>query len=324
MAPCIGGRAESSSLLAVNSSARRTPPTRALTPSTGPRMTTDGSSLPTPPLDAAPLQFDAPVPSGETAAPQAMSCDACGQPIQAVYYETAGQVICARCRGKLESRIGTSGKGGRMLRAFGLGLVGAIAGAVIYYAITAATGYSIGLVAILVGFLVGKGVFIGSAQRGGRGYQVLAVGLTYFAIASTYIPLARDAMKEKIAARGHSTSAATPKANLAATTADSTPSAADSVDASAEEKAVADSAPAKAAAKAPAKAVKLGVGGLLLAIAAGIVLCAALPVIAGFGSPITLLITGFALVQAWRMNRKIALEVTGPYRLAPPTPEAAA
>ena len=285
-------------------------------------MTTDGSSSPLPSLDATPLQFDAPLPSSEAATPRAMSCGGCSQPIQSVYYETAGQVICARCRGKLESRVGTSGKGGRMLRAFGLGLVGAIVGAVIYYAITAATGYSIGLVAILVGFLVGKAVFIGSGQRGGRGYQILAVGLTYFAIASTYIPMARDAMKEKTAAGGDSASVSARSGNTAAAKADSASSATDSAAASTESPASTHAA----SPQAPVKPVKLGVGGVLLAIALVIAFCAALPIIAGFGAPITLLITSFALVQAWRMNRKVALEVTGPYRLAPstPSPEAAA
>ncbi|HEU4828187.1 MAG TPA: hypothetical protein VFT04_03225, partial [Gemmatimonadales bacterium] len=68
------------------------------------------------------------------------------------------------------------------------GLGGAVAGAALYYAILAITGYEIGLVAIAVGWLVGRAVQLGARNRGGWLYQGLAVILTYLAIVSTYIP----------------------------------------------------------------------------------------------------------------------------------------
>src|SRR6185312_6446610 len=61
-------------------------------------------------------------------------------------------------------------------------------GAVIWFVIRRATQLEIGLVAILVGFLVGKAVRSGSGNRGGRGYQVLAVLITYCCIAANYMP----------------------------------------------------------------------------------------------------------------------------------------
>lgn len=279
-------------------------------------MATDGSPLPS--LDAAPLQFDAT--TSAPAAPQPMSCHTCAQPIQSVYYESAGQVLCARCRGKLEVSGGAAGKGGRFLRASGLGLGAALVGAVIYYAITAATGRSIGLVAILVGFLVGKAVFIGSGNRGGRAYQLLAVTLTYFAIALTYVPYARDAFKEKM---GEKTAVHADSASAAPT--DVAP--ADSLAASAATPTT-PATPATSSTAAPitttVKATRLGVGAILLLLGFVVLFSLALPIIAGFSAPITLLITGFGLMQAWRMNRKIDLLVSGPYRLASPTPDAAA
>src|SRR5439155_26102796 len=81
-------------------------------------------------------------------------------------------------------------RGGRVLKAAGLGLLAAIGGSVLYYAVAAITGYELAIVAIAVGFMVGKAVRRGSGNRGGRAYQVLAIVLTYFAIVSTYIPLA--------------------------------------------------------------------------------------------------------------------------------------
>ncbi|MFL5608582.1 MAG: hypothetical protein ACJ8AD_19155 [Gemmatimonadaceae bacterium] len=272
-------------------------------------MATDGNALPS--LDAAALQFDAPQ---QQSTPQAMSCAMCSQPIQSVYYETGGSVVCAPCRGKLESSIGSSGKGGRVLRASGLGFLAAVAGSVVYYAIRAATGYEIGIVAILVGWGVGRGVFLGSGRRGGRGYQSLAVGLTYLAIATTYLPLAREElMDRKAASTAADSSGARPDTAAAAV---ETPAA------SADTTSPAAAAPAATQAK-PATSEKLGVGGVLLGIIALLAFSIALPIFVGISSPISILILFFGLAQAWRMNKRVDLSVSGPYRLAPTAASAA-
>jgi hypothetical protein len=46
---------------------------------------------------------------------------------------------------------------------------------------------------------------------------------------------------------------------------------------------------------------------LLLAIAA--------PILEGLGHVVTLVVIGCALAQAWRMNRRVDLRITGPYRV---------
>src|SRR5918912_832676 len=58
----------------------------------------------------------------------------------------------------------------------------------VYYAVAAISGYEIALIALLVGYLVGGGVRLGARGRTGRRYRILAVGLTYLAIGSTYVP----------------------------------------------------------------------------------------------------------------------------------------
>ncbi len=68
---------------------------------------------------------------------------------------------------------------------FGLGA--AVLGSVIFYGVTALTGYELGLIGVLVGYLVGKAVRKGSGSTGGLQYQVLAIVLTYISIASTYV-----------------------------------------------------------------------------------------------------------------------------------------
>jgi hypothetical protein len=73
-------------------------------------------------------------------------------------------------------------------RAFGLGALAAIGSGVVWWGIRAATGYEIGLIAIVVGLAVGVAVRAGGRNMGGWFYQLLAMLLTYVAITSTYIP----------------------------------------------------------------------------------------------------------------------------------------
>ena len=191
----------------------------------------------------APVEFDA---SAADVLTKGTSCASCDQDIRAIYYEAAGKVICPSCRGELEAHISpTGGRAGRFGRAFVFGLMAAAAGAALYYLIRAITGYEIGLVAVLVGFMVGKAVFFGSGRRGGRRYQVLAVGLTYSAMALTYAPIAMER---------------------------------------------------------------------------GLVVVFALPILVGVSSIISVFILGFALVQAWQMNKAVDISITGPYRITAPSP----
>ena len=77
----------------------------------------------------------------------------------------------------------------RALRASGYGALAAVGGSLIYFAVAAITGREFGLVAILVGYMVGRAVRTGAGNRGGQAYQALAIALTYLAIVSTYVPL---------------------------------------------------------------------------------------------------------------------------------------
>ena len=61
---------------------------------------------------------------------------------------------------------GSPGPAGFVKAALG-GVAGGIAGALLYYLVLALSGYEIGIIAIAVGFLVGKGVRWGRAIAGG-------------------------------------------------------------------------------------------------------------------------------------------------------------
>jgi hypothetical protein len=71
-----------------------------------------------------------------------------------------------------------------LVRAIAGGLIGAAIGAVCYAFFIDLTGWTIGYLAVLVGWLVGKGMLTASEDRGGPQYQVAAVALTYLAVAA--------------------------------------------------------------------------------------------------------------------------------------------
>ena len=96
-----------------------------------------------------------------------------------------------------------------LLMAAGFGAGAGIVGAAIYYAVIAIAHLEIGIVAILIGYMVGYSVRKGAQGRGGRRFQVLAAVLTYCSVALAYTPLAiEQAMAEKPAAQTAATASA--------------------------------------------------------------------------------------------------------------------
>jgi hypothetical protein len=119
-------------------------------------------------------------------------CAVCKQPIADVYYELGGKVFCARCRQGVEAALRGGSPTARVLKSLVFGTAAAAVGAVIYYAIIRARNINIALVSILVGFMVGAAVRMGSGSRGGPFYQALAIVLTYASIVAMYVLWAFD------------------------------------------------------------------------------------------------------------------------------------
>jgi hypothetical protein len=138
------------------------------------------------PVAADDLQFD----RAESTASSAggMTCTVCKRPIADAYYTANGATICGDCRQRLAAQLAVPG--GNLLRAVLFGVGAAVAGAVLYFAVAAISGYEIGLVAIAVGWLVGRGIQLGNAGQGSRPYQIIAVTLTYLSVAGAYFALA--------------------------------------------------------------------------------------------------------------------------------------
>ena len=240
----------------------------------------------TPP--AAPLQFDA---ADVGNAPPAVSCAACKRAITGEYYQLNDVITCARCKAQVETELAAKGsRGGRLLKATGLGLLGGLVGAAVWYVVLAYAEWQIGIIAVLVGFLAGRGVRRGSGGRGGRRYQVLAVAITWFSVGAVFVPFAFKGANEA-ASQGGTAAVADSAKPVSAAPASATPAAS-----------------ADSTASAPKKM------SVLMALGATAVFVLILPVIVVKADPLTVVFVAIALWEAWRQNRALQLAIRGPFQ----------
>jgi hypothetical protein len=227
-----------------------------------------------------PLQFDTTAPAGTPSA----TCAVCKKPVGDAYYTAGKAIVCGTCKTQIETAPRPRATAPLVMRAIAFGLGGAILGAAVYYGVMAVTGLEIGLVAIVVGYLVGRGVQMGARGRRGRAFQITALVLTYFGIALGYAPAAVKALQSS----DHSVLSA----------------------------AKTDTAATSSATKKPVTTVEFVEAlGLLVA---GVL---ALPFVVIFGSGaggvLTAIIIAVGLRQAWYMNRDPGKPVFhGPFRVS--------
>jgi len=228
-------------------------------------------------------------------------CAECGQALRDVYYEVNGRVLCERCRRAAEASWAAGSSVGRFGKAIVFGLAAAVAGSALYYGVLALTGYEFGLIAIVVGFLVGAAVKKGSAGRGGWKYQTLAMFLTYTSIVSSYVPLiVREVLNEDKALQIGDTAAILP-------TASDTGSPVIVLDSA--------SLPVIGAASATESEAASGPSNPVLLILLGIGLIYALPFLAGFQNILGLVIIAIGLYEAWKLNQRPELKIAGPFKV---------
>ena len=263
------------------------------------------------------LQFDRAVdPDAATGTPV---CAACNAAIRMYYYDVDGATTCSSCKQAADRANGGGARSGGMLKATLYGLGAAVAGAIIYYSVMEYLDLEIGYVAILIGFMVGYAVRAAVAGRGGRRFQLLAAGLTYFAVALAYTPFSirgfQEASDEAVAD--------------SSVTADAGTDASGSVDAAGADETVSDDAAddgvAVDAASAPGG---LGAAGVAIGVAGGLLFILALPIVVILGSMpsglISALIIGIGMHQAWNMTRALELTITGPFKVGSARSPAAA
>jgi len=251
-------------------------------------MTTDATLATAAPPD---LQFDRAVFGAD--APTTFTCALCEQAITGSYYDVNARATCPSCHDQLVAANGVDLGMRGVLAAIGAGIGAGVLGALLYYAVLAISGYEIGLIAIAVGLMVGHAVKWGSGGRGGRRFQILAVTLTYVAIVSTYVPFIIEGISE---------ANSKPAGAIAPATPGTTPSPV---------------APA-------AEAQPMSAGQAMVALGIFAMFLLAVPFLGGLQNAIGLLIIGFALWEAWKVNRRVVLTVSGPFSVEqttlPPPP----
>jgi hypothetical protein len=274
------------------------------------------------------------------------TCVACGRPIDSIYFEANGQIVCEPCRDSIRSAVAAGSAPARFLRASILGVVAGIAGFAIYYAVMKFAHMEIGLISILVGFMVGSAVRTGSRNKGGAVYQLLAVFLSYTAIGASYsAAIIPDMLKERQNRQNPPIAAAPknqPANDLTKNRPDDPPKVAENdpktVDAENPKTVVKNDPkadPADDPDPEPTPAPKaLAAAGLqnpkinaaadvqmspirALAVLAGLLMMSVyvLPILVGFQQPIGLFIIAFALWEAWKLNVRPRLEMRGPFRI---------
>lgn len=226
--------------------------------------------------------------AADASAPVAATCANCHRSIDTEYYDINGHVCCGNCRTAIESAAETPRGIMPLAVAGAFGLGAGIVGAIIYYAVIALANLEIGIVAILIGYMVGYSVRKGAGGRGGRRFQILAVVLTYVSIALAYSPIAVKGMIDSD--RNTRQTQSSGSGNVG---------------------------------EVPRPAPR---GGLFVALLVLCGFIAALPVLVIIGSLpsglISALIMFIGMRQAWQMTRAPFVQVLGPYRVgaAPPTP----
>jgi len=138
-------------------------------------------------------------------------CRGCRESIDTEYYSINGNAFCGRCRAAVESLTETPEDLPTLAKAALFGVGASIGGAALYFAVMAFAHLQIGIVAIVIGYLVGRAVRKGAGNRGGRRFQILAVVLTYASIALAYAPFTRAAPAERTRATSHSSGEVRPE-----------------------------------------------------------------------------------------------------------------
>jgi hypothetical protein len=234
------------------------------------------------------------------------ACAICAATLDRRYYQVNDKTVCPTCCGRLQAAL----EGGSGLKRGVLALVAGVAaaavGSILYYVILATTGYEFALIAIVVGLVVGKAVSWGGGGRGGWQYQTLAIALTYLSIVSASVPLLIAELRKGNAVEQSQVSDQATEPAVRESPA----------------VAVSDRASAESAAAVPVE--KISFGRALLAVALIVAFICATPFLGGLDNVIGILIIGIGLYEAWKLNRRRELVITGPHTIAAAVASAAA
>ena len=266
------------------------------------------------------LTFDrAEFATAEDAAP---SCALCKRALGSSYFTVNAAITCEDCHHLIATRVSESRGARAFFRAAAFGAGAAVAGSIAWYAVAKITGMEIGLLAIAVGWAVGKAVRHGARGPGAKRYQALAMLLTYLSITGSYVPLVWKGVTDVQAEKPATT--ATARTASGVNGAPTVPGAASPESTPSPTTATTDGAPPSAGAPAPAEGLVVTV--LTVIVVLGLSLVA--PFLGGASNILGIILIGIALYEAWKFNRSAPLVMDGPLRtnasqrVAPPLPAA--
>jgi hypothetical protein len=142
----------------------------------------------------------------DTAAPEPARCRQCDRALAAGDDRevTAGGVFCAPCfaalKQHLEAELQRQGSDINYVNAALGGVAGGAVGAVIWWGFTVITHVSFGLVAVVIGYLVGKGVVMAAGGKRAAGLQVMSMVIAAAAYAFASYLVGRSFLLQAIAA----------------------------------------------------------------------------------------------------------------------------
>jgi hypothetical protein len=255
------------------------------------------------------LAFDrAEFAAAEDAAP---SCALCKRALGSSYFTVNAAITCEDCHHLIATHIRESRGARAFFRAAAFGASAAVAGSIAWYAVAKITGMEIGLLAIAVGWAVGKAVRHGARGPGAKRYQALAMLLTYLSITGSYVPLVWKSVtdvqdtKPTPSATGPKPAAVPATPSFTTTTTKPAPATPDGAEPDA-----ATSGPADGAAAGFVRMVLTAIVVLMLSLVA--------PFLGGASNILGIILIGIALYEAWKFNRGAPLVLDGPLRTNAP------
>jgi|SRR6185503_1859683 len=239
------------------------------------------------------MQFD----RAESSAPAdaVALCANCKNPLAGSYYTLQAARICVGCHEAIRQAMASGSPAKRFLKAAVFGVLASIVGALLYVGVAMLLKMEIGLVAIVVGVIVGLAVKKGSEGRGGWPYQALAMFLTYAAIIVLYMPSAMERQFDKIK-HDKAVAAGAEKEKAGQPGATDVP---------------------PAAAGEAGKSTTNPILWVLVLIVVFAISCVE-PFRQGPQNFIGLLLIGIALYEAWKINKGVKFTLQGPFQIGAP------
>lgn len=110
--------------------------------------------------------------------------------------------VCANCAADMERAIAAETESPNLAGALIAGLLAAAVASLIWYGVVVITEYQLGLVAILLGWLVGRAVMFGAGRKRGIPLQLMSVTISLLAMVASEYFIVRHFIVEALKAEG--------------------------------------------------------------------------------------------------------------------------